>query len=277
MKGAVFCYHAQNCGGESGVTSDHEALSHNLDSVARHGLPIVSLQEIAMALAEPDHYFLPERFVAFSCDDGTYLDWCDYDHPRFGFQCGFANIVREHRDKCGLTGGNLLTAFVIASPQARALIDDVCYGGLRLSTEDWWRDACQEGLLSIESHSWDHAHIALGSTAISPDSLGEFHSVSSRLIAEKQVIQAHDYINGICASAGHRCSLFAYPYGHSSDYLALEFLPDVGMRAGIVGAYATSGEFVTEDTNRYRIPRLVRGEHWSLPSEFDEILSALLV
>jgi hypothetical protein len=53
-----------------------------------------------------------------------------------GPQRGFANILRDHSTRHGLPPKQLLTAFVIASPEARDPIDRGCYGGTPLSGDD---------------------------------------------------------------------------------------------------------------------------------------------
>ena len=276
MRGAIFCYHAQNCGGPRNIRSDHISLAENLEVAAEFGLPIVSLQEVALSLRTPEECPLPSPFVAFSCDDGTKLDWVDYQHPLFGCQRSFANIMRDHCKKHSLSGQGLITSFVIASPEARNLIDEGCYEGLRLSTEDWWLGAASEGLMSIGNHSWDHAHPSVGMKLISPEAPGTFFNVKTEPIAEAQILKAQSYINTVCEHAGHSCKLFAYPYGQTNDFLVKEFFPKWGEEAGILGAFCTGAEFVSKDTDRFAIPRLVCGEHWRLPHEFEEILTNLI-
>lgn len=275
MRGAIFCYHSQNCGGPESTGSDHNSLAENLELVAQFGLPIVSLQEVALSLRQPSSSRLPSPFVAFSCDDGTKLDWADYQHPVFGDQRSFANIMRDHCERHSISSKGTITSFVIASPEARHLIDEGCYEGLQLSTEDWWLEAATEGLMLIENHSWDHAHQMVGMKLISPDCPGEFRTVNNEILAEAQILQAHNYINSVCKDAGHSSTLFAYPYGHTNPFLTNEFLPEQGEKAGIVGAFCTAGEFVSEDTDRFSIPRLVCGQHWRFPDEFESILTAL--
>jgi hypothetical protein len=275
MTGAIFCYHSQNCGDGRGVASDHDALLENLEAIARFNLPILPLETIARALTDPATHALPEYFVGLSADDGTYLDWRDYQHPSLGLQKSFAGIIREHCDKHALPKVGMLTSFVIASPKARAAIDNECYEGLQLSTDDWWQEAAREGLIHIENHSWDHAHPAIGSAALDRGSLGSFHAVTSQELAAAQVIEAQSYIDDNCGQNNRRSCLFAYPYGHTNEYLVSHFLPNQGRRSGILGAFSTERAFVTKNTNPYCIPRYVCGEAWLGPEQFDAILSSL--
>ena len=157
----MLAYHAQNCGGYSYSDNDHIAFAQDLTAIRDADLPLVSLRDIARHLASGSTEQLPERFVGLSCDDGTSLDWQDYQHPEFGFQKSLANILRDHLREHELQGEALLTAFVIASKEARAVIDRECYGGAPLSDDRWWPEAAQDALLSIENHSWDHLHEVL--------------------------------------------------------------------------------------------------------------------
>ena len=275
MRGAIFCYHAQNCGDGKDAISDHESLQDNLDAIARFNLPIIPLETIARALTDPLDHPLPDYFVGLSADDGTYLDWHDYQHPSLGLQKSFAGIVNEHCDQHALPKSGMLTSFVIASPEARSLIDEECYASLPLSDEDWWQEAADEGLIHIENHSWDHAHPAVGDAALDPDSLGSFQAVAGEEIAAAQITQAQSYINDNCRQSNRHSCLFAYPYGHTNNYLISQFLPNQGRNSGIVGAFSTERAFVTYNTNPYCIPRFVCGEAWNVPTEFDAILTSL--
>ena len=275
MRGAIFCYHAQNCGDGKSAISDHESLQINLDSIARFNLPIIPLETIARALTGMTGYALPDYFVGLSADDGTYLDWHDYQHPSLGPQKSFAGIISEHCDKHALSKSGMLTSLFIASPEARALIDKECYDALPLSSEDWWQEAADEGLIHIENHSWDHAHPAVGDAALDPGTLGSFHAVASQEIAAAQITKAQSYINHNCRQANRSSCLFAYPYGHTNEYMISQFLPNQGRKSGIVGAFSTERAFVTTDTNPYCIPRFVCGEAWNGPTQFDAILTSL--
>src|SRR5204863_298793 len=78
----------------------------------------------------------------------------------------FYTILRENgastgRDWPQPTG----TAFVIASPEARAVLDRTCIAGLNQWRDVWWAEAAQTGILEIGNHSWDHTHPTLDSVA----------------------------------------------------------------------------------------------------------------
>ncbi len=276
MKGLVLAYHSQNCGGYDYSSNDHCAFEQDLRAVCDSGLPVISLLEIANKLSSQQHEDLPDRFVAFSCDDGTTLDWQDYDHPLFGMQRSFANILRDSSAYLGLTGRALLTAFVIASPAARRAIDQGCYEGRPLSDDSWWRQAASEGLLAIENHSWDHLHPALPDGMLLPGSAGNFYSIDSYAKADLQVRVAAVFIDQQLEAFGQRTSLFAYPYGHVSPFLSKTYLPHHQREHGMVGAFSTAQKFIDATTPTYEIPRMVCGDAWRTPEQFTEILQHLL-
>ena len=231
MRGLIFTYHSQNCSGFDYSSNDHCAFQQDLSTVSRVGLPVVSLRQIATKMSERRTGELPERFVAFSCDDGSVLDWHDYEHPLFGMQRSFANILRDHVSGHGLRGKHLLTAFVIASPVARQAIDKGCYEGRPLSDDAWWVAAASEGLLAIENHSWDHVHSVLPEHMLSSGAAGNFYSIDNYAKADSQVRAASAFIDTHLAAVGQRTRLFAYPYGHASRYLSEEYFSTTPGRA----------------------------------------------
>lgn len=276
MRGLILAYHSQNCGGYGYSDNDHCAFRQDLQLVHDHELPIIPLKDIAVSLSTGCHADLPRRFVAFSCDDGTILDWRDYQHPQFGWQRSFANILRDHMARHDLQGKGLLTAFVIASAIARSAIDQGCYEGNPLSSDDWWPDAAREGLIAIENHSWDHVHPVLPDHMVTAASAGNFHAVDTYEQADLQVREASQFINQRLAGTGHRASLFAYPYGHESSYLSETYLPQYKQQHGIVGAFTTEHRFVDATTQAFKIPRLVCGDAWQTPAQLADILERLL-
>jgi hypothetical protein len=275
MRGLVLAYHSQNCGGYDYSSNDHYAFQHDICTVFDYGLPVISLLEIATKISAQRSADLPQHFVAFSCDDGSLLDWYDYDHPAFGKQRSFANILRDQLSDRGQLDPNLLTSFVIASPVARHTIDQVCYEGRPLSNDAWWSEAASEGLLAIENHSWDHVHTALPNEMLQPGSAGNFYSIDSYAKADLQVRAASEFIDQRLAASGQRTSLFAYPYGHVSRFLSQEYLPRFQNEHGIVGAFTTEKKFIDAATPLYAIPRMVCGDAWRTPGQFKALLQQL--
>jgi hypothetical protein len=160
---------------------------------------------------------------------------------------------------------------VIASPEARTQLDRAIIAGRGEWSDGWWQEAVRSGLLHIGNHSWDHLHPLLDAVAHSEQARGDFGRVTSEADADRQILEAWRYIVARAPNPG--AGLFAYPYGHVSEYLAGEYFPQ---RAGAQGfafaAFTTAGEFVSRGTNRWRIPRFVCGEHWKDPAGLESIL-----
>jgi hypothetical protein len=275
MRGLVLAYHSQNCGGYDYASNDHLAFERDLHAVFDRDLPVLALQEIATKISAQRFSELPERFVAFSCDDGSVLDWHDYDHPVYGMQRSFANILRSQLGQRRIQGARLLTAFVIASPAARQAIDRGCYEGRPLSDDAWWSAAASEGLLAIENHSWDHVHASLPDSMLEAGSAGNFHSVDNYSKADLQVRAASTFIDRRLAASGQRTSLFAYPYGHASPFLLNQYLPRYQPEHGVVAAFTTEKAFIDAATPVFAIPRMVCGDAWRTPEQFDLLLQQL--
>lgn len=273
---AVLTYHSQNILGNDYASNDHVALRSDLAELRRRGIRIVSLNHLVDALISGDAAAFPAGTVALSCDDGTVLDWFDYHHPEWGWQPGFDRLLRDHMDDTG-TVTEVITAFLIASPQARADIDAGCYGGAALSTSSWWAEAADSGRFYLGNHSWDHAHACLRELADTPALCGNFHMVTDAVSADRQLRQAGDFIAAELGTNVPRPRLFAYPYGHATDYLVHEYLPKRRAEHGIDAAFTTEPAYVTPTANRFRLPRFVCGDAWRSSEEFGNILDSLLL
>ena len=66
---------------------------------------------------------------------------------------------------------------------------------------------------------------------------------------------------------------FAYPYGHVSDFLRDEFFPE-HVASDFRGALSTGGDYFTQQSCRWAIPRFVCGEHWQAPEGLEAILES---
>src|SRR5688572_29922956 len=119
----VLAYHSHNISGTDYATNDHVALASDLRSLHAAGAEIVPLEAVAATMRAG----LPERDrrVALTFDDGPLFDYADFEHPRFGPQRGFLNILRDFRQEVGQAAqpGLHATSFVIASPQARRAME----------------------------------------------------------------------------------------------------------------------------------------------------------
>ena len=275
MRVVVLAYHSQNVSGHQYASNDHIALAADLAEIQRRALPLISLHQVAQALLSKNFSALPPIAVALSCDDGTLLDWEDFEHPDYGRQSSFDSIVTAHLRITGESPENMLTAFVIASKEARRAIDIGCYGGIPLSNDRWWREAAISRRVAIENHSWDHVHACVPVVAQQTQIKSDFRAVATLNDADRQIRQAADFIDRALTGTDHFTSLFAYPYGHVNDYLAKEYLPHHVEEHRVQAAFTTVPEMLTHDSDRYQLPRFVCGEAWNTPEEFSRILDEL--
>ena len=129
-----------------------------------------------------------------------------------------------------------------------------------------------EGLLAIESHSWDHNHDTLPATVMGAAAKGTFANVSEWAQADAEIRQAADWLD---AFLGTRASLFAYPYGQGSAYLREEYFPRFAHEHRVRAAFGTAPAPVTPASDRWNLPRYVCGFHWQSPEEFEALLHSM--
>ena len=142
MRVAVLTYHSQNVNGNNYATNDHIALTTDLQLIARTGWQIVSARTLVSALLAGVGTVVPERALVLTCDDGSVLDWDDFEHPSFGPQKGFRNIVQSAiQSGLNAPARGAMTSFVIASAQAHAAIDATQHAGIRITEDSWWKRA----------------------------------------------------------------------------------------------------------------------------------------
>ncbi|HEY8012222.1 MAG TPA: polysaccharide deacetylase family protein [Rudaea sp.] len=268
MRVPVLTYHAMNVAGNDYHNNDHAALAADLRAIERLGLRIVPLALAIDALLGVAPESSVENSVALSFDDGSWFDWHDLDHPVFGRQRGFAGILRDFIAATGVTAH--ATSFVIVSPEARATLDCTCLIGRGWWTDDWWPQAAQEGLIAIESHSWDHNHHTLPLTAQREQRKGTFATIDDYADADAEIRRASDWLDAHCPT--RKTSLFAYPYGESNDYLVREYLPRHTHEHRLRAAFATDARPLERDSNRWLLPRYVCGQHWNSPDAFERLL-----
>jgi len=268
MRVPVLTYHSNNISGNDYASNDHVALAADLRAIHRHGLRIVPLARVVDVLLGEAPESAVEQSVALSFDDGSWFDWHDLDHPTCGPQRGFAGILRDFAAETGAPVH--ATSFVIVSPEARATLDQTCLANCGWWGDDWWRPAQDEGLLAIESHSWDHNHHTLPVTAQHAQVKGSFRPIDTYADADAEIRQAADWLDAHLAP--HRASLFAYPYGESNDYLVEEYLPRFAHRHRLRAAFSTEPVAVDRAANVWRLPRYVHGPHWNDPTELQRLL-----
>ena len=267
----ILTWHAMDVGGNDYGTNQHIAFREDLETVHRLGFRVVPLADIARALVEGRLNEL-QGAVGLSLDDGSDFDFHDLPHPTWGPQRSMARILSDFRARHGTEAQPRLhaTSFVIVSPAAREELDRTCMIGCRWWNDDWWAQAEAEGLMAIESHSWDHNHQSLARTAgDSPP--GDFN-LHSREAARAEIAQASQVLTRLRKRPGE--VLFAYPYGTPHEFLAGDYLPNATGEHGVYAAFSTDPLPVTAGVSRWAIPRFVSGPHWKSTDELASLLKA---
>jgi hypothetical protein len=102
---------------------------------------------------------------------------------------------------------------------------------------------------------------------------GTFLGIDNAEDADAQVRAAADFIDARLPD--RRTTLFAYPYGAASDYLADCYFPRHRQEHRVEAAFTDEPAIVTLDTDRWRVPRFVCGLHWRSAGELAAILDRL--
>jgi peptidoglycan/xylan/chitin deacetylase (PgdA/CDA1 family) len=259
----ILTYHSQNILGEHAVVNDHEALAEDLETLHSAGFRFIGLGRLADWLDGRVDDSGIDRAICLTFDDGCDFDVRDMDWPGAGTQRSMLGILQDFigRHGDGAQPGLHATSFVIASPEARRVIDRASLFGRGWMSDDWWGDAAGGGLLSLGNHGWDHNHPDLD-THTGPS--GVFTTVDDWAQCENQVIRAARYIE---SRAGQWPEMFAYPFGESSTYIREEFFPGFVELHRCRAALGTEGGPVTRDSDRWNLPRLVCGRDWQSSSE----------
>lgn len=271
MRIPILTYHAVNISGNEYATNDHVAFAADLRLIHALGLRIVPLHHVVANLLGRTNDDL-SGCVALTCDDGTDLDYRDLDWPGHGMQRSLFNCLRDFQSEFDESAqpGLHLTAFVIASREARAHMDRECLFDLGWMNDGWWRTAIESGLIAIENHSWDHNHAAIPLPGIGGMTRGSFHDVNNIARADAEIIAAARAIDAHIAPT--RTTLFCYPFGHVPEYLQRDYFPNRMAEHGMDAAFGDAGAALTEHTDRWNIPRYVCGWHWKSLDELRAIL-----
>lgn len=267
----ILTWHSVNIRDNSYAGNDLVAFETDICELDRRGWTILPLERCLDLLARDQ---LPERAVALTADDGAVLDFKTFDHPTCGPQRSLFSRLETLLDEGRLDRRHqaLLSVFVIASPEARAELDQKVTGGLNLWSDDWWSEANRSGLIQVESHSWDHNHDVLERTAQRDNQRGDFRAIATAAECRVEVDQASAFIG---ERSGRRPHFFAYPYGQSSDYLREVYLPSHGPGLGLRAALSCAPEPVTATSNVWDLPRFVCGRDWNSPEAFGQLLDGL--
>lgn len=271
MRIPVLTYHAANVAGPGYAGNDHVALAADLRLVDALGWQVVSLDRV-LAILDGDGPAPARPCLGLSFDDGTDFDIRPIDYPGVGVQPGFLPLLEAFAAEAGARQPDLhATCFVIASPAARAAMDQRCLFGGGVMGEDWWRPAAAGGRLAIGNHSWDHNHEVAPEAA--PDGLprGRFLAVDNAVRAHWQIDRAQRYIQDRVAPAPVRH--FGYPYGDVNPFLRDRYLPAHGPALGLAAAWTTDGRPVSPAEHRWALPRYVCGQHWRSPDGLADLLA----
>lgn len=272
----VLCYHSWAADGGGYTSDNHLALESDLRTLAARGYQVISLPLLAAVLRreQPAAGLIGHKLVGLSFDDGWDYDYCALRNARGDSVKSIHTLLVESREWLAqLDTGPRGVAFVIASPEARRILELACGAGVDRWRDTWWADCAAKGVLGIANHSWDHLHEALPQVRQREQRKGSFLAVECLADAEGQVAEAQRYIQD--KTQGRALALFGYPYGHVSPYLRDEYLPQYGARLGIRAAFATGGAAVRPGVSPWAIPRFVCGEHWGSAAEFTALLDAV--
>ena len=273
----VLTYHSHRIEGTSYETNDHVAFCHDLRTIQARRFSIIPLGHIAAWVSAPQAPELPIRAVGLSCDDGANADYYDCDHPVYGPQRSFYNILRDFQTEIGAAAQALLhmTSFVVASPGVRRELDARCLAplGLHGMTDDWWAAAAQSGLFGIENHSWDHNHPDISWVCEAGQRSGDFGQIDSYAECRSEIQQAATFIHAKIRPAWP--GLLAYPWGQSSPYLRETYLPAAQTAHRMRAAFKADDDYITASSSRWALPRFVCGAGWTTPAELGAILDGV--
>lgn len=272
----VLCYHSWAMSGDAYEGNDHVALESDLKTLGRRGyqiLPIPTL--VALLRGEIDaRPFTGSKLVSLSCDDARDFDYYPTVNDTMDPVPGFHEILERSRQWCDQTcAGPRAVSFVIASPEARRILDHTCGRGRDEWRDSWWLECAEKGTLGIANHGWDHVHDTLPAVRQRENKKGSFFEIDTFGDAEGQIVDAQRYIDGCTGSRS--LPLFGYPYGHVPAYLRDEYFPNEAARIGIRAAFGTGGASVRPDTCIWDIPRFVCGWHWKGADGFEDLLDAI--
>jgi hypothetical protein len=268
----ILVYHSLHAPGTDYASNDHVALEEDLRLIKKLRFRVAPLAAIArFAWGQGAADLDDGQWVGLTFDDGTDYDYLDINLPDIGYIKSFYTILKESGNAAALdwpqpTG----VSFVIASPDARRVLDRTCIAGRDNWRDTWWEEAAGTGILAIGNHSWDHTHPTLELVAQRNQLKGTFLGIDNLEDADTQIRKAEEYIQH--RTRGRSAGLFAYPYGEASEYLVREYFPRFKERHRQFAAFTTAGEYALAEGGGWSIPRFMCGEHWKTPEELEKIL-----
>lgn len=275
MKIPILTYDSMRIHGSDYGVNDLTALASDLRQLTEAGFRILPLRSVVDAWLDDRCGELSGKVVALACDHGADFDFQDLPHPTAGVQRSVLNILRDFTAaNPGAQDGINITSFVVASPEARAVLDTTCMIGAGWWTDGWWPAALSSGLMHIGNGSWDHHHETLPDSFPRGSARGNFRTVDSRFLADYEIRQAAEYLRGHASNPG--TALFAYPYGESNRYLVHEYFPCNGHELGIKAAFTARAAFLEPGSGKWEVPRFICGRDWRSPIELRAILDSAI-
>jgi hypothetical protein len=272
----VLTWHGYNVFGNTYETNDLIAFADDLHTLDDAGFAVVPLMDVARWVRgeRADFAERDRPVVALSCDDGTDYDWRDMQHPEFGAQQSFANSLRAFQSERAATQpAPNITSFVIASPTARDQIDAGAMNAQRALNDDWWAAANASSLMNIESHGWDHNHPTVSPVVQRKQQSGDFFAIDTFAECDTHVRAASQFI---ASMSGRKPALFAYPWTHASDYMRRVYMPEHAEANGTIAAFGGQSDYLTQQSDRWYLPRFVFGPDWKNANGLRAILNASL-
>ena len=272
----VLTWHGYNVFGNTYETNDLIAFADDLRTIQDVGFAVVPLVDVAR-WARGEHVDFAQYgrpVVALSCDDGTDYDWRDVQHPVHGPQTGFASSMRAFQAQHpGAQPALTMTSFVIASPSARRQIDAGAMQAQGALNDDWWQPANASGLITVESHGWDHNHPTVKPVVQREQRTGDFFAVDAFAECDMHVRAASQFME---SKSGRKPPLFAYPWTQASAYMRGEYMPAHAEANGVVAAFGGESGYITKDSDRWCLPRFVFGPDWKSKEGLQSILRGAL-
>lgn len=255
---AILTYHSQNVGAGRSPVNDHEALRMDLQALTQAGLQTAPLAAALAALESDGDCAEAQPLVCLTFDDGCDLDVRDIDFPEAGPQRSLLGIMEDFVMQHGAHAqpGLHATSFVIASAEARCVIDRNSLFGRGWMSDDWWQAANDHPLLSLGNHGLDHNHPDLDA---GDAGRGGFESVDNLQACREQVVNSAKLIE---RRTGAWPEFFAYPFGESSSFLREQYFPAYAAEHRCRAALGTEPGLVTPACKRWNLPRFVCGRDW---------------
>ena len=272
----VLTWHGYNVFGNRYETNDLVAFADDLRTIHEAGFVVIPLLEVARWVRgeRTDLAQYGRPVVALSCDDGTDYDWKDLTHPEHGPQTSFASSMRTFQAQHpGAQPALTMTSFVIASPSARRQIDAGAMQAQGALNDDWWQAANASGLMTIESHGWDHNHPTVSPVAQRKQRTGDFFAIDTFAECDAHVRAASQFIE---SRSGRKPPLFAYPWTQASAYMRGEYMPTHAEANGVMAAFGGESGYITRDSDRWCLQRFVFGPDWKSKAGLQALLRGAL-